>query len=81
MDVPTRTSYVMAVVTPAERTAAASVTNATRTVAQAVSPALAGALLQSLALGAPFVVAGALKGIYDLGLLAAFRNVKPKEET
>jgi hypothetical protein len=50
-------------------------------VAQAVSPALAGALLQTLALGAPFVLAGTLKGIYDLGLLAAFRNVKPKEET
>jgi predicted MFS family arabinose efflux permease len=81
MDVPARQSYVVAVVDPDERTAAASVTNATRTVAQAVSPALAGALLQSLALGAPFVLAGTLKGIYDLGLLAAFRNVKPKEES
>src|SRR5215204_4772742 len=81
MDVPARQSYVVAVVNPDERTAAASVTNASRTVAQAVSPALAGALLQSLALGAPFILAGALKGIYDLGLLAAFRNVKPKEET
>jgi MFS family permease len=81
MDVPARQSYVVAVVDPDERTAAASVTNATRTVAQAVSPALAGVLLQSLALGAPFILAGALKGIYDLGLLAAFRNVKPKEET
>jgi MFS family permease len=81
MDVPARQSYVVAVVDPDERTAAASATNATRTVAQAVSPALAGALLQSLALGAPFILAGALKGIYDLGLLAAFRNVKPKEET
>jgi predicted MFS family arabinose efflux permease len=81
MDVPARQSYVVAVVDPDERTAAASVTNATRTVAQAVSPAVAGALLQSLALGAPFILAGALKGIYDLGLLAAFRNVKPKEET
>ena len=81
MDVPARQSYVVAVVDPGEHTAAASVTNAARTVAQAVSPALAGALLQSLALGAPFILAGALKGIYDLGLLAAFRNVKPKEET
>jgi MFS family permease len=81
MDVPARQSYVVAVVDPDERTAAASVTNATRTVAQAVSPALAGVLLQSLALGAPFILSGALKGIYDLGLLAAFRNVKPKEET
>jgi hypothetical protein len=57
------------------------VTNATRTVAQAASQALAGALLQSLALGAPFIIAGILKGIYDLGLLAAFRNIKPEEET
>jgi predicted MFS family arabinose efflux permease len=81
MDVPARQSYVVAVVDPDERTAAASVTNATRTVAQALSPALAGALLQSLALGAPFVLAGALKSIYDLGLLVAFHNVKPKEET
>jgi predicted MFS family arabinose efflux permease len=81
MDVPARQSYVVAVVDPDERTAAASVTNASRTVAQALSPALAGALLQSLALGAPFILAGALKGVYDLGLLAAFRNVKPKEET
>ena len=81
MDVPARQSYVVAVVDPDERTAAASVTNASRTVAQALSPALAGALLQSLALGAPFILAGALKGVYDLGLLAAFRNVKPKEES
>jgi predicted MFS family arabinose efflux permease len=81
MDVPARQSYVVAVVDPDERTAAASVTNATRTVAQAASPALAGAMLQSLALGAPFILAGTLKGIYDLALLAAFRNVKPKEET
>jgi MFS family permease len=80
MDVPARQSYVVAVVDPEERTAAASVTNATRTVAQAVSPALAGALLQSLALGVPFILAGTLKGIYDLALLAAFRNVKPKGE-
>jgi CBS domain containing-hemolysin-like protein len=64
---------------PDEDEAAASVTNATRTVAQAVSPTLAGALVQSLALGAPFIVAGALKGVYDLTLLVAFRNVKPKE--
>jgi predicted MFS family arabinose efflux permease len=81
MDVPARQSYVVAVVDPDERTAAASVTNATRTVAQAVSPTLAGVLLQSLALSAPFIIAGVLKGIYDLGLLAAFRNVKPEEET
>jgi MFS family permease len=81
MDIPIRQSYVVAVVDPDERTAAASVTNATRTVAQAASPALAGVLLQSLALGAPFIIAGILKGIYDLGLLAAFRNIKPEEET
>jgi predicted MFS family arabinose efflux permease len=80
MDIPARQSYVVAVVDPDERTAAASVTNATRTVAQAVSPTLAGALVQSLALGAPFILAGVLKGVYDLTLLAAFRNVKPKEE-
>jgi MFS family permease len=79
MDVPTRSSYVMAVVTPAERTAAASVTSVPRSLAAAASPALAGALFAS-ALAAPLVICGALKIVYDLLLLAAFRHVKPPEE-
>jgi MFS family permease len=80
MDVPTRTSYVMAVVTPAERTAAASVTAVPRSLAAAVSPALAGALLATPFSGLPLVACGVLKIVYDLALLYTFRHVKPPEE-
>jgi MFS family permease len=80
MDVPTRTSYVMAVVTPAERTAAASVTAVPRSLAAAVSPAIAGALLATPAAGLPFVACGVLKIVYDVALLYSFRHVKPPEE-
>jgi MFS family permease len=80
MDVPTRTSYVMAVVTPAERTAAASVTAVPRSLASALSPALAGVLLSSGFAGLPLIACGALKIVYDLSLLFSFRHVKPPEE-
>ena len=80
MDVPTRTSYVMAVVTPAERTAAASVTAVPRGLAAAISPALTGALLATPAAGLPFIACGVLKIVYDLALLYSFRHVKPPEE-
>jgi MFS family permease len=80
MDVPTRTSYVMAVVTPAERTAAASVTAVPRSLASAVSPALSGALLSTSFAGLPLVICGALKIVYDLSLLFSFRHIKPPEE-
>ena len=80
MDVPTRTSYVMAVVTPAERTAAASVTAVPRGLASSISPALTGALLATPAAGLPFIACGVLKIIYDLALLYSFRHVKPPEE-
>jgi MFS family permease len=80
MDVPARTSYVMAVVTPAERAAAASVTNVPRSLASAASPLLAGWLLQLSPFGWPLVVGGALKIVYDLSLLFLFRAVKPPEE-
>ena len=81
MDVPTRTSYVMAVVTPAERTAAASVTAVPRSLASSISPALAGALLATPFSGLPLVVCGGLKIVYDLALLWAFRHIRPPEET
>ena len=81
MDVPTRSSYVMAVVTPAERPAAASVTAVPRSLAAAASPALAGALFAAGLQAWPLVLCGALKILYDLLLLAAFRNVKPPEES
>ena len=80
MDVPTRTSYVMAVVTPAERQAAASLTAVPRSLAAAVSPSLAGWMLASASFGWPLLLAGALKIAYDLMLLAQFRHVRPPEE-
>jgi MFS family permease len=81
MDVPTRTSYVMAVVAPEERPAAASVTAVPRSLAAAASPMLAGALLAASGFGWPLVLAGGLKITYDLLLLVMFRNVRPPEET
>jgi MFS family permease len=80
MDVPTRTSYVMAVVTPPERPAAASATVVPRSLASAVSPAIAGALLASPFPGLPLVICGVLKVAYDGALLLAFRHIKPPEE-
>jgi len=80
MDVPTRTSYVMAVVTPAERPAAASVTAVPRSLASAISPALAGVLLSTAFSGLPLVLCGGLKIVYDVSLLLSFRHVKPPEE-
>ncbi|HEX9706420.1 MAG TPA: MFS transporter [Steroidobacteraceae bacterium] len=80
MDVPTRSSYVMAVVTPPERAAAASVTSVPRGLASAASPALAGALFAAGYAALPFVICGALKILYDVSLLWTFRHVKPPEE-
>jgi MFS family permease len=80
MDVPTRTSYVMAVVTPAERTAAASVTAVPRSLASSISPAIAGVLLATPFSGLPLVICGVLKVAYDVALLFSFRHVKPPEE-
>ena len=75
MDVPTRQAYLMALVEPAERTAAAGYTNACRYAVRPLGPLAAGALVQGLALGAPFAVAGALKSAYDLMLYRLFRGV------
>ena len=80
MDVPTRSSYVMAVVPPAERAAAASVTAVPRSLAQAAPPLLSGYLLGLSTFGWPLVIGGAVKGIYDLLLLARFATVRPPEE-
>lgn len=80
MDVPTRQSYVMAVVKPTERTFASGVTNVTRNVAWAVGPSFAGVVMQHLALAGPLVIGGALKIAYDLLLFRAFRHVRPPEE-
>lgn len=80
MDVPTRSSYVMAVVTPPERPAAASVTSVPRSLAAAVSPAIAGWLFAAGLEVWPLVICGVLKILYDLALLWAFRHIKPPEE-
>jgi len=77
MDVPTRSAYVMSVVTPGERPAAASFTAVPRSLAAAVAPTLSGVLLGLGWLGAPLVACGALKIAYDLSLLYAFRRVRP----
>jgi len=80
MDVPTRTSYVMAVVTPAERPAAASATAVPRSLAAALSPMLAGYLFALSTFGWPLIIGGVLKIVYDLLLLVQFRRVRPDDE-
>ncbi|WP_280153395.1 MFS transporter [Piscinibacter sp. XHJ-5] len=80
MDVPTRTAYVMAVVTPAERAAAASFTAVPRSLASALSPTLGGALFAAGWISAPLVLCGLLKIAYDLALWRAFRRHRPAGE-
>ena len=81
MDVPTRQSYTMAVVSPDERSAAAGVTGVARTVGAALSPAIAVPLVSSVALmSAPFFIAGGLKIVYDMMLYRSFRAIEPLEE-
>ena len=82
MDVPTRQSYTMAVVTPDERSAASGVTSIARSLGASISPALSGALLAgTLTFSAPFFIAGGLKIVYDLLLYRSFKSIKPPEET
>ena len=80
MDVPTRQAYVMALVAPEERTAAAASTNTARYLVRPLGPALAGAV-QQVALGLPFLVAGGIKAAYDLALWRWFRHVPLPEES
>ncbi len=81
MDVPTRQSYVMAVVDPDERSAAAGVTGIARTTGAAISPSFSSVLMASAGLAAlPFYLAGGFKILYDLLLYREFRAVKPPEE-
>jgi predicted MFS family arabinose efflux permease len=76
MDVPPRQAYVVAVVTPDERTAAAAYTNSARYAVRPISPLLTGLLVQANLIGAPFVIAGAVKAGYDLGFWTLFRRVR-----
>lgn len=81
MDVPTRQSYTMAVVDPDERSAASGIATVARSVGASLSPVLSGMLLANpLLIGAPFVIAGGLKIIYDLFLYKNFQSFKPPEE-
>jgi len=80
MDVPTRQSYVLAVVRPEERTAATGVTSLVRLAAWAVAPLLAGFFMQSVSLALPLVIGAAMKISYDILLYFSFRSVKPPEE-
>jgi MFS family permease len=80
MDVPTRQSYLMAVVKPEERTFAGGVTNLARMTARAVAPFFAGAAMQTVALGAPIMAAASLKILYDGLLYLGFRKIKAPEE-
>jgi MFS family permease len=75
MDVPTRSAFVMNVVTPEERPAAASFTAVPRSLAAAASPSLTGVMFAAGAMAAPLVICGVLKIAYDLALLAAFRRL------
>jgi MFS family permease len=81
MDVPTRQSYVMSVVDPDERSAAAGVTGIARTTGAAISPSISTVLVSSASFASlPFYLAGGLKIAYDLLLYRAFRTVRPPEE-
>jgi len=80
MDVPTRTSYVMAMVRPEERTVAAGVTNLVRIVGWAMAPVFAGLLMARYSLVVPLVLAAGLKITYDVMLWIAFRRLPPPEE-
>ena len=80
MDVPTRQSYLAAVVQPHERTFAAGVTNLSRNVFWALASGLSGALMQNVTFSAPLIAGGGLKIVYDILLYGKFRHITPPEE-
>ena len=80
MDVPTRQSYIVAIVSPEERVAASGLTSIARNTAQAISPSITGYVLQFLSLAAPFFIGGGLKIAYDIALYFNFRKIKAPEE-
>ena len=80
MDVPTRQSYVMAVVRPEERTVAAGITNLVRLAGWAAAPAIGGLLMEGFSLAVPLVVGAALKIAYDIALWLSFHRLAPPEE-
>jgi MFS family permease len=80
MDVPTRQSYVAAVVRPHERTFAAGITNLSRSAFWAIASAVGGALMQGVTFSAPLIAGGGIKIVYDVLLYRKFRHIKPPEE-
>jgi MFS family permease len=80
MDVPTRQSYVMAIVRPNERTFASGLTNVTRNVSWAIAPSVAGFIMERVALAGPLFIGGTLKIAYDVILYRQFRHLRPPEE-
>jgi predicted MFS family arabinose efflux permease len=80
MDVPTRQSYVLAIVRPEERTYASGITNLTRNLGWAAGPFIAGAVMQHVALAGPLLIGGSLKILYDVLLYRSFKNVKEPEQ-
>ena len=80
MDVPTRQSYVMAIVPPHRRTYASGITNLTRTIGWAIGPPIAGFVMQNVVLAAPLFIGGGMKIVYDIILYRSFRHLRPPEE-
>ena len=80
MDVPTRQSYVMAIVRPEERSRVAGLLNLPRSLVSALGPTIAGYVMQFMGPSLPFLFGGGIKVLYDVGLYLKFRNVKPPEE-
>jgi MFS family permease len=80
MDVPTRQSYVMAIVRPEERTVVSGVTNLVRMIGWTLAPFVGGAVMQRVSLAVPLVIGASLKVAYDALLYLAFRRVRPPEE-
>jgi MFS family permease len=80
MDVPTRQSYILAVVRPEERAFASGITTLTRNVAYAVAPGIAGVLMRTLSAASPLFVGGGIKIVYDILLYISFRRIRPPEE-
>ena len=80
MDVPTRQSYMLAIIEPEERNAATSITNGVRTIAATTPPSISGYLIDAALLAEPFIFAGAFKILYDISIYSSFRKIKPPEE-
>ncbi len=80
MDIPARQAYVVSIVKPNERSGAVAITGLARGLANAAGPAITGAAIQTTALGAPFIVAGITKALYDIALYYGFRRRRGEHE-